>query len=59
MLRALGRYLIGEDFPMTGSMPRSVEPLMKALVVGVNALPGRVREEVATWRAPTPTTTLT
>jgi hypothetical protein len=49
MLRALGNYLRGEDYPMTGSMPRSVEPLMKALVAVVNALPRRVREEVYTW----------
>jgi hypothetical protein len=49
MLRALGNYLRGEDFPMIGTMPRSVEPLMKALVALVNVLPGRVREEVYTW----------
>src|SRR5215204_931993 len=49
MLRALGNYLRGEDFPMIGSMPRSVEPLMKALVAVVNGLPRRVREEVYTW----------
>ena len=49
MLRALGNYLRGEDFPMLGSMPRSVEPLMKALVAVVNGLPRRVREEVYTW----------
>ncbi len=49
MLRALGNYLRGEDFPITGSMPRSVEPLMKALVAVVNALPRRMREEVYTW----------
>jgi len=49
MLRALGNYLHGEDFPMTGSMPRRVEPLVKALVTVVNALPGRLREEVYTW----------
>src|SRR5215208_1612567 len=34
---------------MIGSMPRSVEPLMKALVAVVNGLPRRVREEVYTW----------
>jgi len=49
MLRALGNYLRGEDFPMIGSMPRSVEPLMKALVAVVNVVPRRVREEVYTW----------
>lgn len=49
MLRALGNYLRGEDFPMTGSMPRSVEPLMKVLVAAVNALPARAREEIYTW----------
>jgi len=49
MLRALGNYLRGEDFPMAGSMLQSVEPLMKALVALVNALPRRVREEVYTW----------
>jgi hypothetical protein len=49
MLRALGNYLRGEDFPMTGSMPQSVEPVMKALVAVVNVLPRRVREEVYTW----------
>jgi hypothetical protein len=49
MLRALGNYLRGEDFPMTGSMLRSVEPLMKALVAVVNALPRRVRGEAPAW----------
>jgi hypothetical protein len=49
MLRALGNYLRGEDFPMTGVMSPSIEPLMKPLVAAVNALPKRVREEVYTW----------
>ena len=49
MLRALGGYLHDHDFPMTGSMPPSIEPLMKPLVAAVNALPGRVREAVYTW----------
>ncbi len=49
MLRALGSYLRGEDFPKIGSMPQGVEPLMKALVAVVNALPRRMREEVYTW----------
>jgi hypothetical protein len=49
MLRALGNYLRGEDFPITGAMPPSIEPIMKPLVAAVNALPKRVREEVYTW----------
>ena len=49
MLRALGNYLHGEDFPMTGAVSPSIEPLMKPLVAAVNALPRRVREEVYTW----------
>src|SRR5215212_2013926 len=49
MLRALGRYLNGKDFPMTGAESPSIEPLMKPLVAAVNALPKRVREEVYTW----------
>jgi hypothetical protein len=49
MLRALGNYLRGEDFPVTGVMSPSIDPLMKPLVAAVNALPKRVREEVYTW----------
>ena len=49
MLRALGNYLRAEDFPMTGAVSSSIEPLMKPLVAAVNALPKRVREEVYTW----------
>ena len=49
MLRALGNYLHSEDFPMTGAVSPSIEPLMKPLVAAVNALPRRVREEVYTW----------
>jgi hypothetical protein len=49
MLRALGGYLHGKDFPMTGAVPPSIEPLMKALVAVVNALPRRVREAMYTW----------
>jgi hypothetical protein len=49
MLRALGGYLHNHDFPMTGSMPPSIEPLMKPLVAAVDTLPRRVREAVYTW----------
>jgi hypothetical protein len=49
MLRALGNYLRGEDFPMTGAVSPSLEPLMKPLVATVNALPRRVREVIYTW----------
>jgi hypothetical protein len=49
MLRALGGYLHNYDFPMTGAVSPSIEPLMKPLVATVNALPRRVREEVYTW----------
>jgi hypothetical protein len=49
MLRALGNYLRGEDFPMTGAVPPSIEPIMKPLVATVNVLPKQVREEVYTW----------
>src|SRR5215203_4903608 len=49
MLRALGRYLHGKDFPLTGSLPASAEPLMKPVAAAINALPGRMRESVYTW----------
>src|SRR5215212_1843834 len=49
MLRALSGYLHNHDFPMTGAVPPSIEPLMKPLVATVNTLPRRVREEVYTW----------
>jgi len=49
MLRALGRYLHGKDFPLTGALPASAEPLMKPVAAAINALPGRMRESVYTW----------
>ena len=49
MLRALGGHLHGKDFPMTGAVLPSIEPLMKALVAVVNALPMHLREAVYTW----------
>jgi hypothetical protein len=49
MLRALGNFLNQEDFPLTGTVSPSMEPLMKPLVATVNALPRRVGEEVYTW----------
>jgi hypothetical protein len=49
MLRALGNFLNQKDFPLTGTVSPSIEPLMKPLVAAVNALPNRVREEVYTW----------
>src|SRR5215216_7873328 len=49
MLRALGRYLHGKDFPLTGALPAGAEPLMKPVAAAINALPGRMRESVYTW----------
>lgn len=44
MVRALGRYLRGRDFPGAGIAPTSA-----SLASGLNALPPRVRETLYTW----------
>lgn len=45
LLRATARYLRGEDFPRLGMIPRSLEPLVRAL----NYLPRRWRQQLYTW----------
>src|SRR5215204_523582 len=49
MLRAVGGYLRGRDFPMTGSLPPALEPVAKPLAIALNALPANFREAVYTW----------
>jgi len=49
MLRAVGGYLRGRDFPMTGSLPPALEPVAKPLAMALNALPANFREAVYTW----------
>lgn len=49
MLRAIARYLRGEDFPSLGIWPRSFEPVLQAVGAGVNALPEGLREQVYIW----------
>jgi hypothetical protein len=49
MLRALARYLHGKDFPLLGTRPASMLPVMEPLAAAVNALPRRLREAVYIW----------
>src|SRR5215208_1967688 len=46
MLRATAGFLRGEDFPVLGTVPRRLAPVMPAVGAAVNALPGRMRELV-------------
>src|SRR5579885_3615471 len=49
MLRALSRYLRGEDFPMLGAVPRWSGPAMRSLGKLVNRLPRWAAEQVYIW----------
>lgn len=44
MLRALSRYLAGQDVPALGQLPRHAEPAAVALLAALNRLPEGVRE---------------
>lgn len=45
MLRALGRYLRGKDFPRLGMLPAAMDPLAPVM----NSLPSNVKDQVYTW----------
>lgn len=49
MLRALARYLRGQDFPVLGMMPERLEPALERLGMAVNALPKGLREQLYIW----------
>ena len=49
MLRALSRYLHGEDFPLLGTLPRWTAPSMKLLATLINRLPRRLQEQIYIW----------
>jgi hypothetical protein len=49
MVRALGNYLNGEDFPLLGAMPRKRAPLMRVVSATVNQMPNSMREQVYIW----------
>ncbi|KCZ72992.1 hypothetical protein ANME2D_00051 [Candidatus Methanoperedens nitroreducens] len=46
MLKSLGNFLSGKDFPGVG-----IFPTLGPIAPGVNRLPGRIRETIATWGA--------
>jgi len=49
MLRATSRYLRGEDFQTLGVVPEALEPAVRLVGAGINALPRRLREMVYTY----------
>jgi len=49
MVRALGAYLNGHDFPLLGSYPPWTEPGWKAVGAVVNALPDPAKKQVYIW----------
>src|SRR5690349_3327370 len=49
MMRALGAYLHGCDFPLLGSMPPGRSRLMNGVASAVNRLPNTLREQVYIW----------
>jgi hypothetical protein len=49
MVRALARYLRGEEYPALSACPRALEPLLEIVAVGLSALPMRLRESVYLW----------
>lgn len=49
MVRALGRFLDGRDFPVLGLWPRWTEPALRLYGAAVNALPGSLRRQVYIW----------
>ncbi|MER7011929.1 hypothetical protein ABT324_10925 [Saccharopolyspora sp. NPDC000359] len=46
MLRALSRFLAGQDIPAIGQAPRALEPALGAMLAGVNRLPPRWAEQL-------------
>ena len=48
MLRATASFLRGRDFPVLGSVPRVLVPVMRP-VAAVNLLPERAKESVYVW----------
>ncbi len=49
MLRATARFLAGEGFPLVGTLPPRLEPLMEPVGLLVNRLPNWAREQVYIW----------
>ena len=49
MLRATASFLRGRDFPVLGSVPRVLVPVMRPVAAAVNMLPERARESVYVW----------
>jgi hypothetical protein len=45
MLRALSRFLKGEDFPLLGQLPKAWEPAMSGVMGAANRLPRRLAEK--------------
>ncbi|MER7083789.1 hypothetical protein ABT308_37000, partial [Saccharopolyspora kobensis] len=46
MLRALSRFLAGQDIPAIGQAPRALEPVLGAVLAGVNRLPARWADQL-------------
>ena len=49
MLRALSRYLHGQDFPLLGTLPRWTAPGMRLLATLINHLPRPLQEQIYIW----------
>lgn len=49
MLRALGRYLHGRDYPVLGMMPDFILPFLPPLGAALNGLPRGLRETLYIW----------
>lgn len=49
MLRALANCLHGSDFPMLGTVPLALAPVMYGVSTAVNHLPRGLREQVYIW----------
>lgn len=49
MLRALANCLHGSDFPMLGTVPLALAPVMYGVSTAVNSLPRGLREQVYIW----------
>ncbi|MBI4497434.1 MAG: hypothetical protein HY689_06000 [Chloroflexi bacterium] len=46
MLRALGRFLRGHDFPVLGLFPGWIAPMLEPVAAAINALPNHIREAI-------------
>ncbi|MDA3644433.1 hypothetical protein LZ318_30515 [Saccharopolyspora indica] len=46
MLRALSRFLAGQDIPAIGQAPKKLEPVLAAVLAGVNRLPARWADQL-------------